>query len=392
MQMSLEKTQRSIENLYANLERELLLNIAHKLASGKPMEIDKWDLKTNGPIIGSGGVNEWQLERLKELGGLNRENAKIIAKYSKKTVKEVEKVFQRAREIGTTVDEELLKKGIKAGILNEIDPFVEDVHVRSILSHAIHEVLTTFNEQNVSLLVSAGNNYKSIINSVTSQVMAGTKTMAQAMQESVSKLAQDGLTGFTAKNGARWTPEAYTKMVIKSNIQNAINNIMNERMKLAGNDYIEISQHVGARPKCSQDQGQIYSLSGNTAPIEDLNGRKISVRPWSTSSYGQPDGILGINCHHYRYTFVPGISIFRSEKIDKVENDRVYAESQQQRAYERGIRKKKTEIEMLKRTGCEDDFISQRNRQLREYRSQYRTFLNDTGRTRVPSNEWVGTK
>ena len=390
--MSFEEEQEQVERIYIDMENRLLLNIAKKIARGKPMEIDKWDEETGQPIYGSGGVNEWQLERLKELNGLNKENAKIIASYSKKTVEEIEKIFDRAREIGTASDKRILEMGVKAGILNEIDPTDESKQVKKIIKHAIREVLTTFNKQNNSLLASAGEEYKEIVNNVSSKVLSGNKTVGSAIQEAVSRLAETGLTGFTARNGAKWTPEAYTKMIMRTNTQNTINNIQEERLALAGNDYIEISKHSGARPKCADDQGQIFSLSGNTKPIVDGRGKKIKVRAWSSSSYGKPDGILGINCGHTRYAFVPNLSIHREPEFTKAENDADYLEKQQQRLYERSIRKKKREIQMLEEIKADKDYIKKKNNQLRDYRKEYTGFLNKTGRTRISSNEWIGTK
>lgn len=390
--MSFEEEQEQVERIYIDMENRLLLNIAKKISRGKPMEIDRWDEETGQPIYGSGGVNEWQLERLKELNGLNKENAKIIASYSKKTVEEIEKIFDRAREIGTASDKRILEMGVKAGILNEINPTDESKQVKKIIKHAIREVLTTFNKQNNSLLVSAGEEYKEIVNNVSSKVLSGNKTVGSAIQEAVSRLAEKGLTGFTARNGAKWTPEAYTKMIMRTNTQNTINNIQEERLALAGNDYIEISKHSGARPKCADDQGQIFSLSGNTKPIVDGRGKKIKVRAWSSSSYGKPDGILGINCGHTRYAFVPNLSIHREPEFTKAENDADYLEKQQQRLYERSIRKKKREIQMLEEIKADKDYIKKKNNQLRDYRKEYTGFLNKTGRTRISSNEWIGTK
>ena len=43
--MSLEEMQEQVERYYISMENELLLNIAKKLATNKPMEIDKWDEK-----------------------------------------------------------------------------------------------------------------------------------------------------------------------------------------------------------------------------------------------------------------------------------------------------------------------------------------------------------
>ena len=158
-----------------------------------------------------------------------------------------------------------------------------------------------------------------------------------------------------------------------------------------GGDYIEISQHSGARPKCADDQGQIFSLSGNTDPITDGRGKKIKVRAWSSSSYGQPDGILGINCGHSRYFFVPGLSIHRVEPIPRGENDEAYVEKQRQRLYERTIRNKKREIAMLKQTGAEDSYIRRKQNSLSDTRKEYLSFLDKTGRTRITANEWIGS-
>ena len=389
--MSLDELQEQIERLYIDMENELLLNIAKKLSTGKPMEIDKWDEANNQQLYGSGNVNEWQLQRLKELDGLNEENAKIIAKYSGKTVEEVEKVFDRAREIGMTRDETIISEGVKLGILNEIDPIAEDLAVKGILGHAIESVLTTFNSQNNSLLVSAGDEYRNIVNRVSTQVLAGTKTTNKAMQEAVTQLAEKGLTGFTAKNGAQWSPEAYTKMVIRSNTQNTINSIQDERIKMSGGDYIEVSSHLGARPLCSQDQGQVFSLSGNTSDIQDLHGKGIKVRAWSSSTYGKPAGIFGINCGHSRYIFVPGLSVKREMDFTKEENDEAYIEKQRQRQYERAIRNKKREIAMLKQTGAEDSYIRRKQNSLSNTRKEYLEFLDKTGRTRITANEWIGS-
>ena len=389
--MSLDDLEEQVERIYIDMENELLLNIANKLSQGKPMEIDKWDEANNQPLYGSGNVNEWQLERLKELDGLNEENARIIAEYSGKTTAEVGKIFDRAREIGMTRDETIIAEGVRLGLLNEINPITEEMAVRGIIGHALNEVLTTFNKQNNSLLASAGEEYRNIVNRVSSQVLAGTKTSGKAMQEAVSKLAEKGLTGFTARNGAQWCPEAYTKMVIRSNTQNTINSIQEERIQSCGGDFIEISSHLGARPLCSQDQGQVFSLSGYSGYIEDLSGSRIKVRPWSSSTYGRPAGILGINCGHSRYMFVPGISKKQDVDFTKKENDEAYIEKQQQRFYERTIRNKKREIAMLKQTGAEDSYIRRKQNSLSDTRKEYLSFLDKTGRTRITVNEWIGS-
>lgn len=380
--MSLEEMQEQVERYYIEMENELLMNIAKKLIQNKPMEIDKYDLEKKQPILGSGGVNEWQLERLKELNGLTKENARTIAKYSGKTIEEIEKIFERAAEIGTEIDQDMLEMGVKVGILNEVNPYNEKQIVKNIIKSAIKETLTTFNEANGSLLVSSNKNYEKIVNKVSTEVMSGTKTFQKAMEEAVSDLAQKGLTSFTARNGAEWHSDSYIKMILRTNSRNATNKIQEDRMKLYGNDYVEISSHLGARPLCSHDQGKIFSLSGNTTPIEDLNGNLIPVYDWNKSSYGEPAGILGINCGHSRYAFIPNLSIYREKQLDKKENDELYKITQQQRLYERTIRNKTREINLLNTIGAEKEYINNKKGQLKSYKQQFNKFIKDKGLTK----------
>lgn len=45
---------------------------------------------------------------------------------------------------------------------------------------------------------------------------------------------------------------------------------------------------------------------------------------------------------------------------------------------------------MLKEIGAEDSYIKKRTEQLSDYRDEYLKFLDQTGRTRVSGNEWIG--
>ena len=98
-----------------------------------------------------------------------------------------------------------------------------------------------------------------------------------------------------------------------------------------------------------------------------------------------------INCGHSRYMFVPGLSKKREMDFTKKENDEAYIEKQRQRQYERTIRNKKREIAMLKQTGAEPSYIKRKQNSLSNTRKEYLEFLNKTGRTRITSNEWIGS-
>ena len=151
--------------------------------------------------------------------------------------------------------------------------------------------------------------------------------------------------------------EAYMNMVMRNTAKNVAEEVQTARCKDYGVRLIEISSHSGARPKCARDQGKIYSLDNESGYTEDARGNRIRYYPWNQTSYGEPDGILGVNCRHHKYPFSPGISLqsyFPAEDMEA--NDRLYKQTQVQRALERSVRKQKRECLLIKELGDEEAF------------------------------------
>jgi hypothetical protein len=335
----LENISREVVELYAEMETELLNNIAKKVGANKELFLQIED----NPAL----INDWQLDRLKQLDGLTKENAKIIASQSGKTVKEIENIFDQAIENGLAVDDTLLLKGVEAGILKAVPKISESLILKNALQVGINSTKTTFNKINNTMLDSTQRAFVDTINRVSTNILAGLDTPQQASLKALRQLSSQGLTAYVADNGAQWSPEAYTNMLVRTNVKNTINNVQDLRIQKAGGNYIEINSYSGARPLCSEDQGQVFSLNGNTTPIKDLNGNTIRVRSWFDSTHGQPAGILGINCGHQKFMFVPSISSYERNPIPQKENDERYQERQQQRYLERQIRQAKRDKSVL---------------------------------------------
>lgn len=146
-------------------------------------------------------------------------------------------------------------------------------------------------------------------------------------------------------------------MAMRTTAGSVANEVQTARCEDMGVNLIQIDSHSGARPKCAKDQGKIFSLDNTSGTTEDLNGRKIRYYPWNSSSYGEPDGILGINCGHHKYPFIPGVNIqryFPTEDMDA--NNRLYKQTQVQRALERDVRKQKRECMLFDELGDSDAF------------------------------------
>jgi hypothetical protein len=394
--MSLTRSQMAdltqpLVDMYTNMETELMVKVAEYIKKNNSL-LQTFDARNElGQVIpGEVTVIQWRTRALRELGALNDDGIKLIASYSGKTVDEIKRIYQKALDVGLIKDEAILQAGVDGGILQPAVPLAQSAVV-GMLKSAEKNTLTTFNAVNNSMLRSAGTQYTKIVNELETSIMSGALTVDQAVARSVKSFAQDGLTGFTAKNGAQWTPEAYSRMVIQDDLKNAITAAQDERYKEYGNNYVEVDAYGGARPKCSEDQGYVYSLDGSFEPITDVSGNIIEVRDWGTTSYGEADGILGINCGHSRYAFVPGISTQASKNsdINKEENDKKYEERKQQRYLERNIRNSKREAELLKSSGASRKDIDYANAKTREWQSRMRSFVTKTNGTRYPAREQI---
>ena len=135
---------------------------------------------------------------------------------------------------------------------------------------------------------------------------------------------------------------------------------------------------LGRVPGCEPYQGRVFAR-GNHPKYPDF---------YTETTYGEPDGIFGINCHHVSYAFVEGVSTKRYKRYDKERNDTAYENSQIQRKYERTIRNSKTEKAMLERIG-DTEGVKQAEQKIRNQQANLRRLTNETGRTRRYDREQV---
>ena len=111
----------------------------------------------------------------------------------------------------------------------------------------------------------------------------------------------------TLQNGKNWRFDALMKRRLRDSIRiNALRHADSLAQELDTNVF-QVSEHAGARPLCSQDQGKLFSDS--TFKVEDFSGNIIEVENWNNSTYGQPAGLFGYNCRHMKYPYVEGIAI-----------------------------------------------------------------------------------
>lgn len=367
-----------LTDVYTAMETDLMIAIAKQLAEGGEIN----------------ATSEWRLKKLAEAGALSKETVKIIASY-------------------TGIQSDLLTEAIEGaamGVADKLEPALQacarDGYILSPegtpISEGMKNVVTNFRKQaktdlnlvNTVMQYKAKSSYTTIVNKIyddtkrqellgvlgkhTLEVASGGTSRQEALRNCIKEFSQKGIPAFVDKRGREWSPEAYINMDIRTTVNNTANAAQDACCDRYGLDLIAISSHMGARPKCAIDQGKLYSRSNRSGIAHDGDGNPIPFYPWSSTSYGQPDGILGINCHHHKYPFADGVNFQRYFPYDQEENAARYKEFQKQRAMERRVREVSRHAEMLEAAGDTEGAKAAR-RQLREKRKAYREYSKEHG-------------
>lgn len=349
-----------IVRAYETAVDELLLNLARHF---------------NTTATGNTYLFDWDTRKLAELGALDRESAAIVARHvgGGKLDPMVRLAVETAMLDALKGVEPGLAAAARKGLL-EGPKRSETAYVRSKLEAYSRQAMRQLNLVNTVMLDGTLRHYRRmvsdlapimrqldaaqrILNAETAGVILGAFSRQEALRRAVQKLAGEGLKVFIDHGGHRWSPEAYVNMDIRTTCGNAATQAVMDRNAEYGNDLVWIRAKAAARPKCYPYQGRVFSTAGRRGTTLDLNDNEISFIPLSETSYGEPDGLLGINCGHAPPNpFIPGYSKIRGLDIDAEENDRQYAEDQKQRKLERDVRYAKREAAMLDAAGDKEGF------------------------------------
>ena len=353
--MNLLKNQQeaeTIDSVYIDLETRLMQNIARHLRDWEqPIDTDRW-----------------LMQKLAEVGKLNKENIKIIAQMSGISQTAAERMLNAMAEEAIQNTEPGFQYLARQRLIDGIVDAEKSKNIRRVMKKLQKQAKDSLNLTNTTMLHKAQEAFKNLVqntaeealkimNNNTAAVITGAESRQQALRKTIRQFNEKGITGFVDKRGRNWTPEAYVNMTMRTTAGSVANEVQTARCKDMGVNLIQIDSHSGARPKCAKDQGKIFDLNNGSGFTEDLNGRKIRYYPWNSSSYGEPDGILGINCGHHKFPFVPGVNIQRHFPTeDFEENDRLYKQTQVQRSLERDVRKQKRECMMFDELEDKDAF------------------------------------
>lgn len=386
--MNLLKNQQeaeTIDSVYIDLEAQLMQNIARHLKDwNKPIDTD-----------------QWLMQKLAEIGKLNKENIKIIAQMSGVSQTAAERMLFEAAEEAVKMTEPGFRYMARQGLIDSVVEAYKSKNVKRVMKNLQKQAKDSLNLTNTTMLHKAQEAFKSlvqntaeealkILNNNTAAAITGAEARQKALRKTIRQFNDKGITGFVDKSGRNWTPEAYINMCMRTTAGSVANEVQTARCEDMGVNLIQIDSHSGARPKCAKDQGKIFDLNNDSGYTEDLRGRKIRYYPWNSSSYGEPDGILGINCGHHKFPFVPRVNIQRYFPTDDLDaNNRLYKQTQVQRALERDVRKQKRECMLYDELGDKEAFkeasvkLKTKEAQLKSYVDEHKNLHRRRDREQV---------
>ena len=369
--MNLIENQRTADGptgLYQDLEEILMKNIVRHIRNyDQPIPTD-----------------EWLMQKLAEIGKLNKENIRLISEMAGISNTAAQRMLEEMAEQVTNELEPGFQYLSRQGIIDEAVKATKSRNVLQVMKTLRKQAKDTLNLCNTTMLYKARDAYKALVTDIaraagemetkqsfldllnteaTASVM-GAESRTQALRRCIQRFNEKGIPAFVDTAGREWTPEAYVNMAMRTTSGKVAHEIQMARCEDYGVDLIEVDSHAGARPKCARDQGKIF----------DRANKSNKYPHWNTSSYGEPDGILGINCRHHIYPYIEGVSVRRHFPTDDMDaNDKLYQETQKQRALERSVRKQKRECMLYDELGDKEAFeaaaikLKEKEKRLKQY-------------------------
>jgi len=261
-----------VSDIYRSLELEVFEMIAKRLKTSVDLNKDH--------------VFQWQIDKMNQLRMVNNDTIKALSKSTGLGEKAIRKAIKDTGVVTIdSVDHELKDTYKPLPFPSHIDRVLEGFVTGAFKEYNNYVnqslITTTFGEGTVA------NMYRKVIEETTAKVLAGTKTINQAVTETMVDWSNKGLkTGFIDKGGNVWGLERYAESVIRSTTNNVYNDLRMERMQEYGLDLVLVSSLSDPREACSHIQGKVATMKEPSA-----NDTKYpSVYDFG---YGEPWGLRG---------------------------------------------------------------------------------------------------
>lgn len=353
-----------IAEIYAQLEADILENMARRLSR-----------------LNTKDAAKWQAQLLAETGALKKDVQRIIKKYDPAIQKEIEAIYNDAMVKNARADNRIFTEALGHG--------VSDVNAQIMLAN-IQKTHSDLSRLTITTAYYTEQAFVQQANSAYMQTVVGSISYDEALRNAVDALAKDGVKTVFYNNTrpVNLSIESAVRMNILTGINQTAAAMTIDNCDELDVDLVEVTAHIGARPTHELWQGKVYSRSGTNQKYP----------PFSVCELGAIDGICGINCKHSFYPYFEGYGQHYTEKDleDMTKRDIKYGDKtytryeaeQEERRIERQIRYYKRRADAESAAGLDNTASRVK---IGEWQQRARDFTKETGIQRDYAREYIGT-
>ena len=235
-------------------------------------------------------------------------------------------------------------------------------------------------------LEGANESYKNILNKAYIETSGGVYSYQESIRRALKEFAKEGIKTVHYASGKTLGIESVVRRDVVTRVNKLVGDIDLENARELGTNLVYVDQHLGARvrtPYMKNDyeahaewQGKVYMIDGSNEKYDNF---------FEKTGYGEMLGLKGINCYHGFRAFFEWEDI--PKEVNKEENKKKYELFQQQRAYERKIRRLKREREIYKE--FDKDKYKEVNTSLQSTYKEFDKFIDDNNLRRDYSREYI---
>lgn len=305
---------------------------------------------------------DWQINRLQILGYSSEDIERMLKEALDKSYPEMFELYDKVIEW-----EYVRNKDIYEQVNAEFIPYEENEELQQITEALIQQSGNDLQNITKSLgfyldygtgekiLTPLAQVYQKYLDAACMDIVSGAFDYNTVIRRVVTQLTNSGLRQIDYASGRANRIDVVARRAVMTGVSQLSGKISEMNAKKLGTDHFEVEWHAGARPTHAVWQGRVYSR-------EELT---------TVCGLGSVTGLLGANCYHIYYPFIPGISV-RNWSDEWLEEQRhkesmpkefkgkeytLYEAKQRQRQMETAMRAQREKVRLLQVGGTDPDDI-----------------------------------
>lgn len=341
-----EKLSRKIENNYSTLEERIMQDIVRRI-------------KKTGKITSTA---DWQINRLMILGNSSEDIENMLKETLDASYPEMFELYDKV------IDWEYVRnKDIYEQINAKFIPYDQNKELQQITDALIRQTKGEMENitQSLGFYLDYGNGnrvltplaevYQNYLDNACMDIASGAFSYNEVLRRTVTQLTNSGLRTIEFASGRAYRVNVAARMAVMTGISQLTGHISDMNAEKLGTEHFEVAWHGGARPEHSVWQGKVWTK-------EQLK---------TVCGLGTVTGLLGVNCYHEYYPFIPGISERNwsdewLEEQNQKENTpkewfgreyTTYEAKQKQRQMETAMRAQRQKVKLLQEGDADPDEV-----------------------------------